>query len=363
MAGRDKTGFANKPGRGSDTLQVLIVDDSVVVRRIMSKVFEEDSRFTVASAVASGERAVEFAHNHHVDLVLLDMNLPGEDGLSVLGKILNHDRQTQVVLLSASLREGSDIALKALAMECQRCDHKARGWPFQPLLHRTFRDRLHHLTPAARRSSHARAGRRDRSAAPPPRNGRTRRRHRRLDRRHRIGDGCDGRLQGSRAGSNLRHPASSRQLPAALRRATAPRHAPADRHRRRRNRGKAGHGLYCARHGASLALSQRHRPHHDQAQQEACLHGGLPAVDPMFRALANIYGAGACGIILSGMGRDGLAGAQAIAEAGGWLIAQDHVTSAVWGMPGSVAKAGLASAILPPTAIAQTILQQRQAAA
>jgi two-component system chemotaxis response regulator CheB len=97
--------------------------------------------------------------------------------------------------------------------------------------------------------------------------------------------------------------------------------------------------------------------------KEACLHGGYPAVDPMFRALANIYGAGACGVILSGMGRDGLAGAQAIAEAGGWTIAQDHATSAVWGMPGSVVKAGLASAILPPAAIAQTILDQRQAAA
>ena len=64
MAGRDKTGFANKPGRGSDTLQVLIVDDSVVVRRIMSKVFEEDSRFTVASAMSFfsvGDHVVDVA--------------------------------------------------------------------------------------------------------------------------------------------------------------------------------------------------------------------------------------------------------------------------------------------------------------
>jgi two-component system chemotaxis response regulator CheB len=63
------------------------------------------------------------------------------------------------------------------------------------------------------------------------------------------------------------------------------------------------------------------------------------------------------------MGRDGLAGAQAIAEEGGWLIAQDHESSAVWGMPGSVAKAGLASAILPAGAIAELILEQWRALA
>ncbi len=83
----------------------------------------------------------------------------------------------------------------------------------------------------------------------------------------------------------------------------------------------------------------------------------------MFRAIARIYGAGACGVILSGMGRDGLAGAQAIVEAGGWVIAQDHASSAVWGMPGSVVKAGLCSAILPPPSIAPAILGQRQDAA
>src|SRR5690606_25144300 len=97
--------------------------------------------------------------------------------------------------------------------------------------------------------------------------------------------------------------------------------------------------------------------------QERCLHGGVPAVDPMFAGMAHAYGVGACGVILSGMGRDGLAGAQAIVEAGGWMVAQDYNSSAVWGMPGSVAKAGLASAILPPPAIAALILARHQAEA
>ena len=65
----------------------------------------------------------------------------------------------------------------------------------------------------------------------------------------------------------------------------------------------------------------------------------------------------------SSLAWDGLAGAHAIVEAGGWVIAQDHESSAVWGMPGSVAKAGLASAILPPASIAGLILEQRRAVA
>jgi two-component system chemotaxis response regulator CheB len=329
----------------------------------MSKVFDEDPRFTVASAVASGEQAVDFAHAHHVDLVLLDMNLPGEDGLSVLGKILGHDRGTQVVLLSASLREGSEVALKALAMGASDVIAKPAAGHFSPSFIEHLRDRLHHLTPASER---ARTPEQDDQAAARLRPLGT------VVRAVAIGGstGGIGSVTAVMAGFKGRVPVPifvTQHLPAnfqplfaeQLRRAT---HLPV---------AIAEDGIEVRPGTVYIAPGQAHLSLYRSAtglitirhSLEACLHGGYPAVDPMFRALANIYGTGACGVILSGMGRDGLAGAQAIAEAGGWVIAQDHATSAVWGMPGSVVKAGLASAILPPTAIAQTILDQRQAAA
>jgi two-component system chemotaxis response regulator CheB len=80
-----------------------------------------------------------------------------------------------------------------------------------------------------------------------------------------------------------------------------------------------------------------------------------PAVDVLFRSVADAFGAGALGIVLTGMGADGLAGAKKIVEAGGSVIAQDEATSAVWGMPGEVARAGLASAILPVEGIAEAV--------
>src|SRR5581483_1860190 len=72
-----------------------------------------------------------------------------------------------------------------------------------------------------------------------------------------------------------------------------------------------------------------------------------PAVDPMLRSLAEIYGARVLSIILTGMGQDGMRGAEAIVAAGGNVAAQDEATSVVWGMPGAVATAGLCCAVLP----------------
>jgi two-component system chemotaxis response regulator CheB len=72
-----------------------------------------------------------------------------------------------------------------------------------------------------------------------------------------------------------------------------------------------------------------------------------PAVDVMFRSLVKIYGAHVLGVILTGMGSDGMRGAEAIVAAGGEVLAQDEATSAVWGMPGAVAHAGLVSSLLP----------------
>lgn len=80
-----------------------------------------------------------------------------------------------------------------------------------------------------------------------------------------------------------------------------------------------------------------------------------PSVDVLFRSVADAYGPAALGIVLTGMGADGLAGARKIVDAGGSIVAQDEASSAVWGMPGEIARAGLASAILPIEAMAEAV--------
>lgn len=77
-----------------------------------------------------------------------------------------------------------------------------------------------------------------------------------------------------------------------------------------------------------------------------------PAVDPMLRSLAAIYRESLCAVILTGMGQDGLVGCRAVKEQGGQVIVQDEATSVVWGMPGAVARDGIADFILPVPEIA-----------
>jgi len=72
-----------------------------------------------------------------------------------------------------------------------------------------------------------------------------------------------------------------------------------------------------------------------------------PSVDVLFRSASATFGAGALAVVLTGMGRDGLAGSAAIRTAGGQVLVQDEPTSVVWGMPGQVARAGLANLVLP----------------
>jgi two-component system chemotaxis response regulator CheB len=81
----------------------------------------------------------------------------------------------------------------------------------------------------------------------------------------------------------------------------------------------------------------------DEPPENSC----RPAADVLFRSAARLWGAGTLGVVLTGMGRDGLAGSRAIVAAGGGVIAQDEFSSVVWGMPGEVVRAGLADAVLP----------------
>ena len=90
----------------------------------------------------------------------------------------------------------------------------------------------------------------------------------------------------------------------------------------------------------------------------AALNSCRPSVDHLFRSASLAYGAGVLGIMMTGMGGDGFAGSVAVHKAGGTVIAQDEATSAVWGMPGRVSRAGIAAATLPLREIARDLVQR-----
>jgi two-component system chemotaxis response regulator CheB len=83
-----------------------------------------------------------------------------------------------------------------------------------------------------------------------------------------------------------------------------------------------------------------------------------PSVDPLFRSVADTFGPNTLAVVLTGMGRDGLRGAECVREVGGRILAQDEESSVVWGMPGFVARAGIADAIVPIEAMAREIVRR-----
>jgi two-component system chemotaxis response regulator CheB len=124
--------------------------------------------------------------------------------------------------------------------------------------------------------------------------------------------------------------------------------APGDAHMEvapRRAMGNEGKG--------SEAFNTRVRLH----RQEPLNHC-RPSVDYLFFSAARMYGAGTLALVMTGMGADGLDGARAVHEGGGVVLAQDEATSAVWGMPGRVSEAGIASATLPLWGIAGALKQR-----
>ena len=93
---------------------------------------------------------------------------------------------------------------------------------------------------------------------------------------------------------------------------------------------------------------------HQDPPENSC----RPAADVLLRSVAKAYGHNALAVILTGMGQDGLRGCEAVYEAGGQILAQDETTSVVWGMPGYVARAGLADRVLPISLMGDEIIRR-----
>jgi len=341
---------------GKRPVRVLIVDDSLVMRSFLERLLGEHPEIEVAGTLSSTTRAFDFLNREPVDIVLLDHEMPGQNGLEALPRMIEAARGAHVVMLSSHCQQGSKIAVAALSMGASDALAKPSRTHPVPAFSKTLIDLFLRLG-AARGQPPASRGRY--SLRPFPQDFRL---------------GCIG-IGASTGGihtlgtlfSGLREkpnapilitqhlpeafiPYYARQvarmtdLPVTVARAgqvIEPGHvyiAPGDA------------SLSCRRDGSvpRVALIEERDP----------VTRSRPSVNLMFAGIADCFGAGALGIVLTGIGRDGTAGAAKIAEAGGALIAQDAQSSIIWGMPGSVTRAGLASANLPPQDMAGYIHRQ-----
>lgn len=342
-------------------IRVMIVDDSLVARRVLQRIFEEDGRFTVVGCHSSANDAITALAGTTTlaatacDLILLDLEMPGRSGVDSLPDMLEASHGAKVVILSGHHAEDGSVAIAALAAGARDVMTKPVAGHFGPAFASALSDRLHAIYTGQDRVAWTGDSHRRISALPgishPPRA---------------IGIGAStGGIHALTAFLG----AFETPPPVPL---FVTQHLPADflpffaEQLRRLNRlpvhvaengmpVQAGH-LYVAPGQAHLTVQRK--PSHRieiRLSRASSRHGTFPAVDPMLLSLAQVYGERACGLIFSGMGRDGLAGTEGIVSAGGSVIAQDSATSVVWGMPGAVVDAGLACLVTSPESAARSL--------
>ena len=359
-------------------ISVLVVDDSVVIRRLVASVLDEDPDITVVGTAANGRLALAKLPSVSPDLITLDIEMPELDGLGTLRELRKTDRTTPVVMFSTLTERAARATLEALALGANDYVTKPANVGSVAAGMESVRSELipkikslcaHRLGGAT--TSATRAGTAVTAGVPSPRvaaprvvpaagpvtqtvpqvlavgcstGGPEALAHvlkalpadlpvpvvvvqhmppiftamfaQRLD------GACALRVREAREGDALE--AGTVLI------------APGDFHMRVRRQGTR----------TVVALDQG-------AQENFC----RPAVDPLFRSVADVYGAATLAVVLTGMGSDGRRGAEQLRGHGCEVVVQDEQTSVVWGMPGAVAGAGLATAVLALDQVAPAVLR------
>lgn len=350
-------------------IRVLIVDDSVVVRRLLSEVLGADPALEVAGTAATGRIALAKIAQVRPDVVTLDMEMPDLDGLQTLAAIRQSYPLLPVIIFSTQTERGAASALEALALGAADCIPKPADAGSAAAAGQRIREQLipriklfgagpaHGPTAAPRRASECRcrAGQTPAGAAGRP------------------GPRIDVVAIGvSTGGPN----ALAEILPAWPADFAVPvvivQHMPPVFTRLLAERLAARSALPVAEGVSGRRLEPGHvwlapGGYHMAVVRDALggklhVHEGppenscRPAVDVLFRSVAAVYGARTLAVVLTGMGQDGLRGCEAVRAAGGQILVQDEASSVVWGMPGFVARAGLAERVVPLSRLGQEIL-------
>jgi two-component system chemotaxis response regulator CheB len=336
--------------------RILIVDDSVVARAVIGKMIESNRDFAVAGAVSDAQAALAFLRANRVDIILLDIEMPGIDGLTALPDLILAGQGARVIIVSSSCAEGAAATIQALTLGAADTLVKPSignlvGKFADQLEEKLTRlidgdDRIGSLTPGP-------------TAVPV------------------VADDFDIVAIGASTGGIhalsqlLRAIPASFQLPMLITQHLPPSFMPyfaaqiavlagrpcdvgVDHMKIQKGRIIIAPGeahLCCARVGEQPII---------RLTNTKVASGCMPSVDPMFESVASTFGARALGVVLSGMGRDGEVGARRLSASGAAIVAQDKSSSVVWGMPGAVIQSGVVDAVLPPYEIGQMIALQRR---
>ncbi len=357
-------------------LRVMVVDDAVVARRLVTRWIDAEPDMAVAACLRTGREAVDQLVEVDPDVVVLDVYMPDLDGIAALPQLLEKKPGLVVIMASMLTRRGAEVTLRALSLGA--ADYVAKPVtsdeaPTTAAYRRELIEKIRHL-------GRARLSRR---AAPSPALGQAapllpalepqrseppaftlRPFAVALPRALLIGCSTGGpqaltALMGSIGPTIDRIPVLIAQHMPATFTAVLAEHLTriSGRLAREGEHGEtvAAGRIYLAPGGRHMRVVRGAEGPMIEIGDDPAINFCKPAIDPLFASAARVWGAGSLALVLTGMGNDGAGGASAIAAAGGNVLAQDEATSAVWGMPRAAARAGACSAVLPLPEIAGRI--------
>jgi two-component system chemotaxis response regulator CheB len=349
-------------------IRVLIVDDSVVIRRIVTDILTGDPDLEVVGVAANGRIALDKITQVNPDIVTLDVEMPEMDGLQALKELRKTHPRLPVIMFSTLTERGGTATIEALSLGANDYVTKpANVGRVGEGMARVRDDLIPKIKAFCGRAAAVGA----KPAMPagarptlPPRPW-----------PHLPG----ARLEIVAIGTSTGGPnALADLLPGLPADFPVPivivQHMPpiftkllADRLTARIAlevvEGSAGEALrpgkiWIAPGDYHMGLEKSANGARVKLNQEPPENSCRPAVDALFRSVAQVYGAATLGVILTGMGQDGLRGCEHIREAGGQVLVQDEASSVVWGMPGFVSRAGLADKELPLNQLAGEIVRR-----
>jgi len=346
-------------------IRVLVVDDSTVIRRLLSDALATDPQIDVCGTAANGKIALAKIPQLNPDIITLDMEMPEMDGITTLVELRKLYPKLPIIMFSTLTQRGAEATMDALSKGANDYVTKPANVGSVNAAMQAVRDelvpRIKAFCPWSQPTPVYSAPLKPRTLSPTKTATAPKR--------------VDAVVIGSSTGGPNALQTVITQLPANL---PVPvlivQHMPPifTKHLAERLNQlssltvvEASHGDSLHAGGVWLAPGDFHmqlgrvgtdiRIRLDQGTPE---NSCRPAVDVLFRSAAALFGANTLSVVLTGMGQDGARGCEAIHDAGGHTIIQDQATSVVWGMPGAVARAGLADTTLPLARIAEEISQR-----
>lgn len=346
-------------------IRVLVVDDSVVIRRLLTDILSQDPEIELAGTAPNGRIALAKLPQVNPDIVTLDIEMPELDGLGTLPELRKAYPKLPVIMFSTLTERGALSTLDALARGATDYVTKPANVGSVAAAIQSVKDqlipRIKALCPETAPPVVSRpASSLNRPATARPIN--------------RPLQQCDAVLIGSSTGGPQALTAVLSALPANF---PVPivvvQHMPPvfTRHLAARLNQMSALDVQEAAGGETLQagqvliapgdfhleLERRGVAVKTVLQRQPPENSCRPAVDVLFRSGAKAYGANCLAVVLTGMGQDGLRGAEHIVQSGGSVIAQDEATSVVWGMPRAVTEAGLVRCALPLATISNELIR------